>query len=153
MHRPALSLAAAALLFLATPSAATPPTMTWLTRYQAGIGNNQTTGMVVDAAGNAYVTGQSYGASNHMEDFLTVKYAPAGGLTWTARYDGTNHGTDIAHALTLDPNGNVLVTGFSESGNDFDVLTIEYNASGATQWSNRYDFAPAHDEDEGVPVE
>ena len=61
--------------------------------------------LAVDAAGNAYVTGDSRNGSN--VDDLTVKYDGAGVQQWATRFNGAANRDDEAHALALDPAGNV----------------------------------------------
>jgi len=43
--------------------------------------------MVVDAAGNVYVTGSSEGSGTG-SDYATIKYNAAGAQQWVIRYDG-----------------------------------------------------------------
>jgi hypothetical protein len=95
-------------------------------------------GVVVDHAGNAYVTGQSCETGNDY-DIVTLKYNPQGTLSWLARYDGPAGLYDKGYALDLDPQGNIYVTGTSCSGGqNYDFVTIKYNSAGQQQWSIRY---------------
>jgi len=93
--------------------------------------------MVVDQAGNVYLTGSSQDSTNTTY-YATVKYNRAGERKWAVRYKGpgsVNH----AQSLAVDGNGNVYVAGYSSglsSGNDY--VTIKYNGNGATQWVVRY---------------
>jgi hypothetical protein len=77
--------------------------------------NTLSYGVTVDAAGDAYVTGYSYGlrpVSAVATTFL-LKYDPSGNLlseqTW-----GGNKG-DYAYAVVVDNMGNVFVTGYTYS--------------------------------------
>jgi hypothetical protein len=125
----------------------------WTARYDGtDHGFDSAAAAITDPAGNVYVTGQSYGASNRGEDFLTISYTPTGGQRWTARYNGPSNGTDIAHALARSPEGNITVTGLSESGNDYDLYTVQYDTAGGLLWSARYDYSPSHDEDAGLAL-
>jgi hypothetical protein len=86
--------------------------------FQETWGGSQNTfgyGVTVDGAGNAYVTGYTYGshpASAVASTFL-LKYDPSGSLlsqqTW-----GGNKG-DYAYAVAVDNMGNVFVTGYTYS--------------------------------------
>jgi len=73
---------------------------------------------------------------------------------WTAWYDGPGRDLDIPHALTVDGEGNVYVTGMSGGGkpppgepSDFcqdddgceDYATIKYSPQGEELWVARYD--------------
>jgi len=42
--------------------------------------------MVVDAAGNVYVTGETYSHEYDRSDIVTLKYSAAGRRLWTATY-------------------------------------------------------------------
>jgi hypothetical protein len=89
--------------------------------------------MVVDAAGNVYSTGFYAGAvdfdpgagtrildsgSAVWRDFYVLKLDASGNLVWAHGFGGVNE--DIGYGITLDANGNVLVTGGFESTVDFD---------------------------------
>jgi uncharacterized delta-60 repeat protein len=114
----------------------------WVKTY-AGPGNSEDTpaALVLDASGNVYVTGTSYGAGPQM-DYTTIKYNTAGDQQWVARYNGTENLGDQATALAIDAAGNVYVTGFSESATTMnDIVTIKYNSAGAQQWLQRYNGA------------
>jgi uncharacterized delta-60 repeat protein len=99
--------------------------------------------MEMDAAGNVYVTGFTTNAISN-KDILILKYSGTGALLWQAQYNGPASGNEAAHAICLDVNGNVYVTGesFGETSS-FDFVTIKYNNQGVQQWAARYD-GPAH---------
>lgn len=102
-------------------------------------GEDYAMAIAVDAGGNVYVTGYSWGA-NSSYDYATVKYNSAGVQQWTQRYDGPDNSGDAAYALGVDGAGNVYVTGESFSTSTYsDWATIKYNSSGAQQWVQRYD--------------
>jgi hypothetical protein len=95
--------------------------------------------LAVDAEGNVYVTGESEGV-DALSDYLTVKYNQTGQEVWTARYDGTGDAVNHSTGLALDPQGNVIVTGYSmdESGK-MDAVTIKYAKDGTRLWEARLD--------------
>ncbi len=104
--------------------------------------------MVLDSAGNVYVTGISHGEPN-MDDYATIKYDGAGNELWVARYDGPAHQRDVGKALAVDSDGSVYVTGWSQGeGTSGDYATIKYNGAGNELWVARYD-GPAHEQDVG----
>lgn len=107
-----------------------------------GNGDDVITAMAVDNAGNVYVTGYSFSATQG-SDYLTIKYSTNGVPLWKKRYNGPGNGDDNARAIFVDQNGNVYVTGISDSypsfGLDNDVATLKYNSQGALQWVARYD--------------
>ena len=110
----------------------------WMQRYaQPGYCNDEATAMYVDAAGNVYVTGSSQAAEGGQKDFATVKYNSAGVQQWAERFAGV--GNSIPAAIAVDAEGNVYVTGTSDSARTYsDILTIKYNAAGVLQWHDRY---------------
>jgi len=94
--------------------------------------------MVVDLAGNTYVTGQSIGSGTGF-DYATIKYNSAGVQEWLARYNGPGNGIDIAEAIAIDLSGNIYVTGLSQgSAGDSEYATIKYDNNGNQLWVARY---------------
>jgi uncharacterized delta-60 repeat protein len=122
-------------------------TRQWVAQYD-GDSDDRALDMAVDASGNVYVTGTSYGQGT-ADDYATVKYNSLGEQQWVSRYNGPGNTQDRAAALALDAEGNVYVTGSSGEGseNRSDYVTVKYNASGAQQWTARYtnywDYATA----------
>ena len=94
----------------------------WVRRYN-GLGNYEDipSALSLDSAGNAYVTGKSWGVGSS-RDYATIKYNSNGDQIWVERYDGPNSGNDVSTDLAIDNSGNVFVTGTSEN----DYLTIKY---------------------------
>lgn len=111
----------------------------WVARYNGpGNGNDLAYAIAVDASGNVYVTGVSFGSGTD-DDYATIKYSPSGEEEWVARYNGPGNGIDFAYGLAVDSSGNVYVTGISLGlGTDYDAATIKYNPSGEEQWVARY---------------
>jgi uncharacterized delta-60 repeat protein len=96
--------------------------------------------IAVDAAGNVFVTGSSYGVSSD-RDFATIMYDSAGNPVWTQRFNRSPsiNGEDSAHAIALGSDG-VYVTGRSYHPSfDFDWVTIKYSFAGAELWNTAYD--------------
>jgi uncharacterized delta-60 repeat protein len=113
-------------------------------KFYDGPDNNRDIGraIAVDADGNVFVTGESYGAGNY--DLLTLAFDSTGTLIWDHRYDGPANGTDGATAIAVDTSGNVYVTGYSDGDPNSvfrqdDYITIKYNSSGTVEWEMRYD--------------
>jgi uncharacterized delta-60 repeat protein len=126
----------------------------WVARYNGTTttSNDKANQLKVDASGNVYVTGKSYGAGLS-DDYLTIKYNTGGTLMWTARYDGTVNNTDEATSLDVDRTGNVYVTGISYSGSasGYDIVTVKYDMAGIQQWSVSYN-GPASGNDGGSKI-
>ncbi len=120
--------------------ARTQVTEEWVRRYDGtGSSVDYAHAVVVDGAGNVYVTGGSIGLT--YSDYATIKYNGSGVQQWVARYDGPGNGTDEANAIAVDGEGNVYVTGWSnpiQFGQNYDYATIKYNSAGVQQWVTRY---------------
>jgi len=124
----------------------------WTARYNGpSQGDDIATALAVDAAGNVYVTGFSYGAGTS-GDYTTLKYNSSGVQQWAARYNGPVNGPDLASSLAVDAAGNVYVTGASfGAGAGFDYATVKYNSAGAQQWVARYN-GPANLDDQASRI-
>jgi len=116
-------------------------------RYNGpGNGDDWANAIAVDAAGNIYVTGDSYGMGTVI-DYTTVKYDSLGVEQWVVRYDGPGSEIDWALAIALDNAGNIYVTGWSHgSGTGVDYATVKYDSLGVEQWVARYN-GPGNDGD------
>ncbi|GAG14504.1 unnamed protein product, partial [marine sediment metagenome] len=119
----------------------------WVARYDGpASGDDRARAIAVDAWGNAYVTGRSYGGDT-TEDYATIKYDGDGNQLWVARYDGPASGDDMAEAIAVDGSGNAYVTGRSYGGDTTeDYATIKYDGDGNQLWVARYD-GPASGDD------
>ena len=74
-------------------------------------------------------------------------------MIWNKQYGGPGGFTDQAHALAIDSQGNVVVTGASTApGVGGDIYTAKYAAAtGALIWENRYN-GEGNAEDTGMAV-
>ena len=100
-------------------------------------------GVVTNSAGEIYVTGPTYqdAAHNFNYDIILAKYEMQGNEVWSLEFDETDdatNGEDRSNWITLDPSGNVLLTGTSflnSSGRTF--FTMKYDPSGNLVWKAR----------------
>lgn len=127
----------------------------WVTIYNSPENYiDDATAMAVDLSGNVYLTGHIVKGSFEY-DYLTLKFNSAGTLLWSATYNGTANGVDMAKDIAVDASGNVFVTGLSAGqivkrlgtiATGYDYLTIKYNSNGAQQWIQRYNGHNGNDE-------
>jgi hypothetical protein len=112
-------------------------TQEWVSRYNGSDNlGDEANAITFDDLGNVYVTGRSYANAPYTPefDYLTVKYDAAGNEQWAARYDGTGHTQDEAHAIAVDIDGYVYITGESIGTTSYeDVVTICYGEDAITE--------------------
>jgi uncharacterized delta-60 repeat protein len=119
----------------------------WRAAYDAVGKNDQATAMVLDDAGNIYVTGSSQLESGGW-DYLTLKYDSNGTPLWARRFNGSAGGDDFASAIAVDSKGNVFVTGKSRNAStNYQYATVKYDKAGSQLWVQTY-VGPAATEDD-----
>lgn len=156
-----LLLSSLLLLFIKPDVIAQVPVFSFANPLSSA-GQEQTYGVVSDASGNSYITGNFSGTvdfnpsvtANNLTatgftDIFVAKYNSTGQYQWAIGYGGSsvyNTGTDIA----IDATGNIYVTGYFSDVVDFDagpgtatlsattgntdVFLAKYNSSGQLQW-------------------
>jgi uncharacterized delta-60 repeat protein len=92
-----------------------------------------------DGNGNIFFAGTKSTAT--FGDFAVVKINSEGDTLWTRTYNGlgnseTNH--DDPAAITIDSNGNVILTGKSYNMSSYFFSTIKYSANGVFLWERIY---------------
>ena len=123
--------------------AAADGALLWERRYNGPSGSfDEGSVVAIDASGNVFVTGQSYGSlgGEAEPDFYTAKYAAAdGALLWERRHDVIGY-YDYPTGMKLDPDGNVVVTGGTTTAHGGqDAYTVKYAGSnGALLWEHLY---------------
>jgi hypothetical protein len=75
-------------------------------------------GMAVDSGGNAYIFGRVYGDYT-ANDVIVHKLGPSGTVLWTVYIDANDH--DYAEDIAVDSDGNVYITGWTDS-DDFPLV-------------------------------
>lgn len=126
----------------------------WATSYNGPVNNfDSPTKIKVDASGNVYVTGFSYGGQLLDNDYATIKYNNAGVQLWAERYNGPLSEEDNAYDIVVDNNQFVYVTGRSKGiGNGQNITTIKYTPiGGAPLWIKTYN-GPGNGFDEGRSI-
>lgn len=102
-------------------------TLQWSRTYNDTLNkDDEASAMAMDATGNIYITG-SCSTESDSTDFFTMKYDASGNLLWTIQSDGSAHLDDKANNITIDNNGDIIVTGESRtSSGSFEYMTIKY---------------------------
>lgn len=114
-------------------------TLLWQARHGVS-GGDFPREMVIDAAGDVYVTGTGI---DSIDKFLTVKFdGSTGGLLWR-EYDAVGFDSGAA-GIALDPNGDVIVCGSvdrdgNRSNANDNIYVVKRDAvSGALLWTFEY---------------
>lgn len=112
----------------------------WVQRFDPG-GEEFMTDMVIDNAGDIYITG--YTDFNDSKDMFLLKYDPAGTLQWVRYHNGMFSGNDSSTCVAVDSTGNVYIAGYewggtSERGN---LIVIMYDTFGNGQWIRTFNGA------------
>lgn len=93
--------------------------------------------IVVDPAGNTFVTGGSPGVSGNNADFTTVKYSSNGTPVWTNRFYAAG-GSGFIGGTGADSAGNFYLCGNCSRTYGADFFTVKYLANGTGAWTNYY---------------
>ncbi len=113
--------------------------MLWSKTYNGSANENDAArAIIVDANGNAYITGYSVNTDTYY-DITTIKYSPNGEQLWVKTYNGKDNDYDEGNTITLDDKGNVYVAGFTDvSEKRNDLIILKYNTAGEQQWTQTY---------------
>lgn len=117
--------------------------------YLGGSGDDIGTDIILDASGNAYITGTTSSSSNAGIGFRTenaTQWSNAGGASdaFVARINAAGSeipfstylggsGDDIGTGIAVDANGGIYVSGWTTSGEDFPTLDALQAVFGGTQ--------------------
>jgi len=137
-------------IMLSKYSSASTGSPLWTATYLGITGESElASALVLDNLGNIYITGQILGP-NSLIDAITLKYNNNGSLQWSVRYNNSYNGYDRPTCLTVDPSGNVIVGGITNTaaGYPYNYLILKYNNSGVQQWIRTYDGPSTADDDD-----
>lgn len=113
-------------------------------------GKQEAKAMAVDSGGNIIIAGYTNtGVTDN--DYQVVKFkADGSGTAWPpVSYGGS--GADVATSVAVDSADNIIVTGYTWNGSDYDIHTVKYSgADGSVLWQHTFagaaggnDFATA----------
>jgi hypothetical protein len=132
----------------------------WAT-YFGGSNADYVYGLITDISGNVYVSGKtastsSVSSSGHQNAFgggtfdaFLIKFDTNGNRIWATYYGGT--GDEVGNSISVDINGNVYLTGMTESSSNIssggfqnslnglrDAFLVKFNSSGTRLWATYY---------------
>jgi uncharacterized delta-60 repeat protein len=118
----------------------------WRARYDGPLRQlDSPEAILVDMAGNVYVTGSSLGRGSGgiaRYESATVKYDSLGNEVWVARYAlPGSESWDGRGGMSFDNAGNILITGTSTGPQDQQCALIKYDPDGNRLWTARYNHA------------
>ena len=136
------------------------PDVTWAT-YLGGSGPDGASGISVDSAGNAFVTGSTYstdfsGVSNALHgryEAFVAKVSPSGLLLWATYVGGS--GDDFGFGISVDSAGNAFMTGTTKLTIDepptiyVDAFVAKISSLGFLEWAT---LLGGSSDDEGIGV-
>jgi hypothetical protein len=98
--------------------------------------------MAIDVSGNIYITGSIY-TEIDTADYYTFKYDEDGNELWSIHTDGAAHLNDKATNIALDDNGDIIVTGQSETEpGKYEYFTVKYIEREVITPTDYYDEEP-----------
>jgi len=121
----------------------------WADQYNGPAGDDDRSESVdsaVDGSNSIVVTGYGKNASAN-DDIYVVKYLADGTRQWAATpFNGAANGNDYPARIVFDANGDVVVTGRTHNGADYDIFTRKLNGSDGTPvWTVIYDSTNGRD--------
>jgi len=97
----------------------------WTAKW-GGDGDKKPTELLLDSAGNSYISGNYYDLGGTGYNAVTLKYDANGSLQWQALYNDSTNLEELLFAATLDRNHDLIVAGRQHASLFFDFLTIKY---------------------------
>jgi len=123
----------------------------WTARHGGPAGwDDSICGIALSPDGSICLAGSLMTRVQTASDFAAVKYDTAGREIWATRHPRERY--DEASAMTVDPSGNVYVTGSAMVDYDYrDFLTVKFGPDGRVLWEALHD-GPAHRSDQANAI-
>ncbi len=107
----------------------------WSHEFDSGPGRaDSARATAIGSTGMLFLAGDSV-SSEGVAEALVLAYDPDGTLMWARSRPGSNGEHAQFFELAALPNGGVVATGRTGTGEAFDVLTVAYDDGGSEQWS------------------
>lgn len=97
---------------------------------------NLLTDITLDLSGNIYYTGMTTNFLSNSYDLTAGKVDVNGSLAWRYDYNGVLNAYDQGNGISLDPSGNVILTGIGaiSMAAIFDAIVIRLSSTGTFDW-------------------
>ncbi|MEO8665113.1 MAG: SBBP repeat-containing protein [Ignavibacteria bacterium] len=115
-------------------------TVLWERRYNGVTNNNdEPFGLLIDDAGNSYITGSSVYGVRNLSECVTIKYNPQGDIQWINKYRRPGNINSHGHSMAVDQTGNVYLAGYTGTEDSKDIMLLRINSNGETIWERSFD--------------
>lgn len=115
----------------------------WVSLYNnTGANVDEAYAMDMNANGDIFVTGYSWGGAGTDFDVVTIKYNNGGAQQWLYRYNGPGTRFDSGQDIEVAPSGDIFVCGYARAAvgiTNYESLLLKLDATGAFQWARTYD--------------
>ena len=116
----------------------------WIKNHPNGFSAAKAVQVATDKAGNVYETYYTTSFKLGASSTTTTKYGPDGTQLWVQDLSQGQYSGTTPVDMAVDGDGNVYVTGYSQSrtyfGNyHYDYITVKYSTAGYQRWVSRYD--------------
>ncbi|RJP76331.1 MAG: T9SS C-terminal target domain-containing protein [Candidatus Zixiibacteriota bacterium] len=123
----------------------------WSAEYQSPGGLDEPRALALDGEGNILAGGTAYVPPyTYYPDYAVIKYNTDGLQQWAATYSSPSpESSDEAQAMTMDPDGNVYLAGYSYCGAATydDYTTVKLNSAGEVCWVMQYNNSAVNNTD------
>jgi hypothetical protein len=99
----------------------------WVVRYPARVEGASAHGIIVDSAGNSFISG-------YAQDIVMVKYRPDGGGRWDTHYSCAAYDNVGKTDIGLDSTGNILIAASVRLNNQNGFLVAKYDPARQLVW-------------------